>query len=516
MTIIKSSAILYLNEAILEKYRNVKVVSAERMSIRMNLLILCAMSHSLKMAFDEDDVDHTIITEFSLEELKQVKEFCISGSCNAISTSVLEAFGFLKKGHVQLSRENLNENSVFKTSWPNDSLIKPELLPKNEIIDEDEIKEEHMNDLDDNDFEYDHFLEDFGSDDFLTSVIQKEEEEEDENLKIISSKKSNEIDDNSDDWKPGKKLKNKSKKKSSNNNARIRKDRGKPKGKVGRPFVHELSEKDLELYKTFELPKPLDTYIKKPMNLKGLISKIEENKNDQTKHFQCTVCQYRVPTMANLKRHEIRHHNEHLSCQICSNAFYVQDAEIFKKHMFYHLNYENSTNAFHAKIRKRLLEKQKKSLIPKIKKKQKKVKPVSGICYVCGLDSKDVKAHIREAHPNGERVNCPDCGMDFPGKMRLGRHFRRVHRKVQCQKCGDIVTNMNNHMKKHVSIYDRPHKCETCSKGFWYKGQLEEHLNVHTGEKPFKCKYCPSAFGSQGSRDMHQKGHLGIKRKSSK
>ena len=146
MTIIKSSEISYLNEAVIEKYRNVKVVSAERMSIRINLLILCAMSPSLKMEFDEDDIDHTIITEFSLEEIKQVKEFCFHGSCNAMSASVLEAFGFLKKGHVQLSRENLNENTISIASLPtnNYQIIKPELLPKIEIIDDNDIKEEHL------------------------------------------------------------------------------------------------------------------------------------------------------------------------------------------------------------------------------------------------------------------------------------------------------------------------------------------------------------------------------------
>ena len=168
MTIIKSSEIPYLNEAVLEKYRNVKVVSAERMSIRMNLLILCATSHSLRMAFDEDDVDHTIITEFSLEELKQVKQFCISGSCNNdISAPILEAFGFLKKGHVQLSRENLNENTISIASLPTNSyqIIKPELLPKIEIIDDNDIKEEHVDYLDENIYEYENFLEDIGGSD---------------------------------------------------------------------------------------------------------------------------------------------------------------------------------------------------------------------------------------------------------------------------------------------------------------------------------------------------------------
>ena len=97
MTIIKCTEIPYLNEEVLEKYKNVIIVSSEGLIMKMNSLILCALSHVLKMAFYEDDDDHIIITEFSLEELKQVKEFCIRGSCKAMSESILEAFGLLKK-----------------------------------------------------------------------------------------------------------------------------------------------------------------------------------------------------------------------------------------------------------------------------------------------------------------------------------------------------------------------------------------------------------------------------------
>ena len=83
--------------------------STEGSQIKMNSLMLCALSHTLKIAFDEDDEDHTIITEFSLEELKQVKEFCMSGTCNAMSESILEAFGLLKKSEIKLSDNPFNE-----------------------------------------------------------------------------------------------------------------------------------------------------------------------------------------------------------------------------------------------------------------------------------------------------------------------------------------------------------------------------------------------------------------------
>ena len=107
MTIIKCTKIPYLNEEVIEKYKNVTVVGTEGMIIKMNLLILCAMSDSLKMALHEDDEDHTIITEFSLEELRQVKYFCMRGSCDAGAKSILQAFGLLKKSEIlKYSKEN--------------------------------------------------------------------------------------------------------------------------------------------------------------------------------------------------------------------------------------------------------------------------------------------------------------------------------------------------------------------------------------------------------------------------
>ena len=71
--------------------------------------MLCALSHTLKKAFHEDDDDHTIITEFSLEELKQVKEYCMRGTCNAMSEHILQAFGLLKKGEIKLIDNNIYE-----------------------------------------------------------------------------------------------------------------------------------------------------------------------------------------------------------------------------------------------------------------------------------------------------------------------------------------------------------------------------------------------------------------------
>ena len=133
MVIIKNDTIPYLDERILNQnsYNNVTLLSVEGPQLKMNSLILCALSHTLKMAFHEDDDYHTIITEFSLEELKQVKEFCMRGSCNSMSQSILEAFGLLKKGEIKLSNNNdIEKKPLSKDEFSNNEDYKCESCGK--------------------------------------------------------------------------------------------------------------------------------------------------------------------------------------------------------------------------------------------------------------------------------------------------------------------------------------------------------------------------------------------------
>ena len=94
MVHIKNATIPFLDKESIQAFENVKLISTEGFNIKMNCLLLCAMSNSLKMAFDEFENDHTIVTEFSFEELKQIRQICMTGSCDAISQSLLQAFGF--------------------------------------------------------------------------------------------------------------------------------------------------------------------------------------------------------------------------------------------------------------------------------------------------------------------------------------------------------------------------------------------------------------------------------------
>ena len=364
MTIIKCTEIPYLNEEVLEKYKNVIIVSSEGLFMKMNSLILCALSHALKMAFHEDDEDHTIITEFSLEELKQVKEFCMRGTFDAMSEPILEAFGLLKNSEIKLSDNPFNKiktepsntslsNSKFVMNSFENSMISTAILVKNEFIN---IKEEPIDDA----IKFDLNLE-YSSDESLPLKTKN-------NKKKKITKKL----DYDGDWEPGTPSKIKTKKanvkltqsdkkrkicniceKSCNNlpkhmnnfhNVKLTQDDKKLELTKGRS--KQFSDEDLELFQTFELPKKLEEYITKPRNLLGLTNKMAENIKDKTKPLECPQCHLRFSGSNSgshkLKTHVIKHHNEHLPCIFCEEAFCLEDSEKFKKHMFFHLKKTNT------------------------------------------------------------------------------------------------------------------------------------------------------------------------------
>ena len=268
MTIIKSTEIPYLKKEVLELYNNVTVIGADGGRIKMNSLILCAVSQFLKNAFHEDNEEHTIVTEFSFEELKQMKEYCIRGSCNVMAESILQAFGLLKEAKIRLTSDKFKIDS--KPPKHNTSSCNPTSKIKtleNSFIGEEflDVKDEPLSDME---FDFENYSDNPNALPALTKASG-------------SKRKQNFIikdEDDDEDWEP---------KKNSNIKTKLsdnQKKRGPPKG-------GKLSETDLVLYKTFDLPKSLEDYKAQAKHNKGFVGKFKEtNINDLTLTIQCEQC----------------------------------------------------------------------------------------------------------------------------------------------------------------------------------------------------------------------------------
>ena len=277
-----------------------------------------------------------------------------------------------------------------------------------------------------------------------------------------------------------------------------------------------------------------------------------------SEHFQCPICDTakKIEEAEEFKKHVFEHivHGKGIENQ-CIQCGYIGKRKIYSrehlqkrgplhndecsqcsKKMSSFKEYQNHVNDHHYGIWKykcgfcefifdkeqeclkhtRATHRQRRKEIQNPKLDKEKPKKTSGICEECGSTTNNISYHMNYFHVSKDPITCTQCEQVFYGKSKLNKHFKNVHLKFQCPKCGKIVPRLEDHMQTHIPIHERPHKCETCGKGFFDKCKLVEHYNVHTGEKPFKCKYCPAAFGSNGTKAMHERGHLGIKRKPKK
>ena len=544
MVVIKNNTIPYLDENVLNSFNNVTMKSIEGSQIKMNSLILCAMSHSMAMSLHEDESEHTIITEHSLEELEQVKIFCMTGACDPMmSQSILLAFG-------------LTNNNKLKV--------------KNEVM---EVKLEPI-DYDDDDDNEDWDYETYSKQQIKTETKTKRTKKASKPIKKKKAKLLEEDDFNDENyeldyggdesWKPDELFEKRNSYKS-----------------IGK----------LEEFKTFELPKPLEEYTKPPNKIKedmwSRCKNKEENMFDASL-LKCPECDLTFQKTIILRLHVIKYHNEHLQCDLCDSATKVEDAEEFKRHMFRHIvlgkgglkecvqcgktkkrkehlakhlkqrgplhndecsqcsekmssfkAYQDHVNDRHSGVWKfkcgycgdlyetsRLCNRHttivhlrtnpvNKINVPKKPKKEK----VREICDLCGLTFASLATHKNRVHyqkviVEEKEQRCDQCGQIFETKLKLYHHKRNVHTKKQCPYCGDMIrcVHLNNHIRRNHTG-DMPYKCDICGKGFLYQNRLDEHNNTHTGEKPFQCKYCPSVFASAGNKAAHERGHLGIKRR---
>ena len=291
MPILKSEEIPYLNEEVLEQYTNVAVVSIEGLIVKMNPLLLCAMSPSLRKAMNQNDDDLTIVTEFTLEELKQVKDFCMTGTCEHTSQSILHAFGLRNAKQVMV---------------------------KNEVI---EVKIEPVDyDGEDDDWDYEKQTK--------ADIKLKRNRKTPKPAKKKRAKVIPEVDyDDNYDLDYG-------------NNDDEEDETWKAEEIVGKKRKSHVSIEKRDDYKTFELPKSLEEYTKPPNKIReDMWTKCKKKAGNMLdKNVQkCPQCDLTFQKAPILRLHVIKYHNDHLQCDLCDTATKVEDADEFKRHMFRHI-----------------------------------------------------------------------------------------------------------------------------------------------------------------------------------
>ena len=640
MVIIKNNIIPYLDERILNSYNNVTLLSnTEGSQIKMNSLMLCALSHTLKKAFHEDDDDHTIITEFSLEELKQVKEYCMRGTCNAMSEHILQAFGLLKKGEIKLIDNNIYEikKEPLSPRLPNSKTVmkKVELQKKptiNKISEknntsmthifesdtgiktENEVKDEEIDIIDEN-LEYDIAM-DYSSDEYLPSPVKKNKRkkkfhDDDDwepekpskvkrnkaNIKLTQGMETgNEVkneeidiideqpieignleydiamDYSSDDSLLSNEIGIKKKKpKQSKNDLLSGINSGKhlPRGIFSK---EQFAEHEAE-FKNFELPNPLEDYMRQPFEMSEKIYQRSKDKEQKWsgarihKSFQCSQCDLRFVAKEGCKYHETKYHNEHLACKHCNRVDKVENIEEFKRHVFNHIVL--GLGALNECIRCGRTFPRKKEILKHMKYYGPLHNEECTQCLKKMSSFKEYQEHVKEQHYNIWKYRCGfvNCGEIFEYAKDCKSHTRSIHHQVVfstglskksmarpkvnaplkkeiCEECGILVTI--GHMKQHICKSKRIVKCHKCKKVFPSQGELGKHqrnrddpchknfmrfcqlcgkgcistgkltyhmLSAHTKseDRPHKCSTCGKGFVQKHALKDHLNLHTGEK-----
>ncbi|XP_078020599.1 uncharacterized protein LOC144459804 [Epinephelus lanceolatus] len=115
----------------------------------------------------------------------------------------------------------------------------------------------------------------------------------------------------------------------------------------------------------------------------------------------------------------------------------------------------------------------------------------------------------------GEKpFSCSECGKRFGRRGNLNDHMR-IHtgeKPFSCSECGKRFCR-NGHLKKHILSHtgEKPFSCSECGKRFNRNAHLKKHMISHTGEKPFSCSECGTRFGQKAHLTVHMRSHTGEK-----
>lgn len=550
-----SNGVLYLTPDNLQEHSNLKFLSKERILVTMNPVMLAALNSKLvdSLAYSEIE-DCCVITDLSHNELEEIKSFLTTGQCN--NTALLNNVGINVK--CMFERPNRKPKEVIEVKCEpvdmseefSELISEKKIEPKKEVFDSPLSDQGLDNDPNDLDFDDETFMEETtpADDDW-------EDFKPDDNFQ----------EDEDENWKPTRGAKKGVKRKYKKRDE-----------ESSRPL--SLTSEQQALFDNYDFPRPLESFrmpaskggtrkasigANKPHTCKECNAGFSTSQilNDHiikihNDHFQCHLCHksFSIEQSEDLRLHLFKHDqnilgNRKIECVQCGNIFgrpnkleehikekgpkhddqCAQCTERFTTHAQYRAHVsERHLGRFKWKcgfcddvydekrdLKQHLLLHTGGGTEEPKKKEKKKSYPQRKMCPECGLNVFNLNNHITSVHGNQRHV-CEHCSGVFKSIVLLKGHINKVHIKVQCSTCGDMVSKskLPFHMQqKHTPSSERKHKCEYCGKGFCELSRLRDHINTHTGEKPHKCKFCNTGFASFGTKATHERSHMGFKRK---
>ncbi|WAR06493.1 ZN141-like protein [Mya arenaria] len=133
------------------------------------------------------------------------------------------------------------------------------------------------------------------------------------------------------------------------------------------------------------------------------------------------------------------------------------------------------------------------------------------------VTNEDGHNHLRQhlsRHLGIKKYLCDTCSKGFVTKGDLNKHMRKhTGKQFSCRHCV-FTTPLREYLASHVRqlhMTSRHYQCETCGQTFRSHGNLAAHTRIHVGNYRFHCDRCPSKFTDQSNFLQHQRRHEGIK-----
>ena len=113
---------------------------------------------------------------------------------------------------------------------------------------------------------------------------------------------------------------------------------------------------------------------------------------------------------------------------------------------------------------------------------------------------------------------CLKCSLRWATCKERNDHFKRNHRKLQCEKCKKFFRTPSAFSLHKYIHRDGQFECRFCRAYFPFKSQLDHHMVSHNETREYKCQepFCEKEFTHKSDLVKHERTHSGIMYKCSK
>lgn len=233
------------------------------------------------------------------------------------------------------------------------------------------------------------------------------------------------------------------------------------------------------------------------------------------KPYICEVCQKCFAKKRHLTEHERIHTGEELyRCYLCDKSFNTicnltqHKLNMHTREYGYEANISNADNPYRCKLCPKTYKH--KNGLMRHTRMHTNDRPY--VCEICekGFTVKEVLKNHMRVHFDEKLYKCDVCEKSFKIKSTLNSH-KLIHTGVKpfkCNICHKSFT-LNGDLTKHVRIHtgEKPYKCDICDKSFKRHSDVVGHRRIHTGEKPFKCDLCDRRFTARSTLNSHRRTH---------